>query len=190
MTKHFDTLRTSPWDPQFKWVDDVMEAADVINSWHEDYPDRVNRTMTIMLYWSNILPAKYKRQRPTTTETAVEPSLEDTVYPERWSLPISQPFLKSIHIDVFHDEDHKGKWREAEVVVGLHRPPDHTLVFKFMDELTEKTTIYDLDGLKDWYSDFEAIHPFFNGNGRVGGVVLSVYSYLLTGREKWLVPLQ
>lgn len=169
---HFDTLRTSPWEPEFKWVDDVMEAADVINSWHDDYPDRVNRTWTIMLYWAHVLPAKYPILRSV------------------WSLPISQPFLKSIHIDVFHDEEHKGKWREANVTVGLHRPPDYTLVPKFMNELTDKTTIYDLDGLKDWYSDFEACHPFLDGNGRVGGIVLSVYSYLLTGRERWLVPLQ
>lgn len=189
--RHFDTLRTSPWEPQFKWVDDVMEAADVINSWHEDYPDRVDRTMSIMLYWAHILPAKYKRKRPPTetSGSCFSMGIPDFAS-ERWSLPISQPFLKSIHVDIFNDVGHKGKWRESNVTVGLHRPPDYTLISKFMNELTDKTTIYNLDDLKDWYSDFETIHPFFDGNGRVGGVVLSVYSYLLTGRERWLVPLQ
>ena len=44
--------------------------------------------------------------------------------------------------------------------------------------------------LLDWYSDFETIHPFQDGNGRVGGVVVAVYSNLWSTEGKYLAPCQ
>jgi Fic family protein len=38
-----------------------------------------------------------------------------------------------------------------------------------------------------WYMLFETIHPFQDGNGRVGGIVVAIMSYSLY--RKYLIPI-
>ena len=33
--------------------------------------------------------------------------------------------------------------------------------------------VQNVDSLVKWYTDFETIHPFLDGNGRVGGIVVT-----------------
>jgi len=72
------------------------------------------------------------------------------------------------------------------VIVGLHRPPRAERVEKLMEELMSLYTISDLDTLVEWYKDFETIHPFQDGNGRVGGVMVAAYSHSLHPDQGWL----
>jgi fido (protein-threonine AMPylation protein) len=38
-----------------------------------------------------------------------------------------------------------------------------------------------VDNYLAWYQQFETIHPFIDGNGRVGGVVIAVLSFNVNG---------
>ncbi len=168
MTKHFDFLRNIPcWKPQFKWVEVARDSADLINSWHEDYPTRVEDTLDMMLSY--------------TVSVRVF-----GVYP----FHIRSLILQDIHSSIFQDNGDAGQWRQGEVTVGNHHPPDHLLVPKFMDELEHESVIKTIEDLTDWYSDLETIHPFRDGNGRVGGVVVAVVSKAFEHKKGWLTALQ
>ena len=58
MEQHFRHLRTSPWNPTFKWAEAISEAADMINRPHEDYPMRIPTTH--LAIESKVLPIDIK----------------------------------------------------------------------------------------------------------------------------------
>ena len=117
----FDSLRTTPWSPTFTWVNTLEDAADRINSFHEDYPTRVRRTASV-----------------------ISRGLTLAVYPD----------LLSIHREIFYADSHGGKFRQVNVRVGLHRPPDWELVPKLMDQLMQTyVEPFTLATLNAWYSD-------------------------------------
>lgn len=176
MTRKFDSLRTTPWNPTFTWVETALEAADRINSFHEDYPLRVNVTQQMLE-----LPF-----RGFPKEDASK------VYSEE----IQSLALGSIHWFVFNDHARPGQWREANVVVGglpaLHRPPDWELLPKLMYELEQhyQGKVRTVEDLQDWYEDMETIHPFIDGNGRVGGVIVATFAHARHPEKGWLAPNQ
>ncbi|KKL73459.1 hypothetical protein LCGC14_2074730 [marine sediment metagenome] len=158
---HFDRLRTAPWYPTFDWVRTADAAARKINIWHEDYPRRVEKTAGVL--YSLVVP----------------PS-------------VATSFLLTIHSIIFGDTSHGGQLREVHVIVGQHRPPAVEDVPELMRELEGAYLgkITDLEVLKDWYTDFETVHPFQDGNGRVGGVVVAVFSHYLHPDKGYLAPNQ
>ncbi len=158
---YFDHLRVASWHPTFDWVGTAEEAADRINIWHEDYPRRVEKTAGVL--YSLVVP----------------PS-------------VAASFLLTIHSIIFGDTYHGGQLRKGHVIVGQHRPPAVEDVPKLMEELEDAYLgkITDLEVLKDWYSDFETIHPFHDGNGRVGGVVVAAFSHYLHPDKGYLAPNQ
>ena len=44
----------------------------------------------------------------------------------------------------------------------------------------------DPDTLEKWYFDFETIHPYIDGNGRAGGVIIAGLSFHLN--HQFLTP--
>lgn len=98
--------------------------------------------------------------------------------------------LLLIHRYIFADWSFKGKWREVNVKVGTHLPPsclDIPSLMAKLESLYEATNLQDLTG---WYHDFETIHPFQDGNGRVGGVIVAAYAHKLHPYKGWLAPNQ
>lgn len=99
---------------------------------------------------------------------------------------VPSTFLKLIHLYVFGDTAHRGLWRIVDVRVGSHRPPDWQLVQHLMEDLEAEGEFDRITDLQRWYSDFETIHPFQDGNGRVGGIIVAVYSHALHPERGWL----
>ncbi len=171
---YFSSLRTIPWEPNFEWVDTIEEAADKINQPHEDYPKRVDNTVIqierVVSYCSEYSEDTFLNERP----------------------PILSLLLKMIHYGIFHDTSFAGEFRTHDVTVGLHHPPDAEQLDKLMNqlELLYEEQEIDIDMLKEWYNDFETIHPFEDGNGRTGGVIIAAYSHHLDEQGRWLAPSQ
>jgi len=98
--------------------------------------------------------------------------------------------LLTIHEYIFTDKSFKGKWRDVNVVVGDHHPPRALDTPELMNALASSYLISNLEVLLEWYKDFEAIHPFEDGNGRVGGVIVAVHAHAFQPERGWLAPNQ
>ncbi len=68
--------------------------------------------------------------------------------------------------------DWAGKYRTVDVMVGGRRCPDWSEVRYRMDKLLLTHPI-DEDVIKDWHIAFEAVHPFRDGNGRAGRIIMN-----------------
>lgn len=168
MPRHFDFLRIIPWEPKFEWVSSIEEAADLINKPHEDYPKRVKATAEEIHYWSRLGGIF-----APTPETGV-----------------TNNFLSQIHGVVFRDQSFSGKFREVDVRVGNHHPPEHEKIIKLMEELRYcYPNIKTIERLIEWAYDFLTIHPFQDGNGRVSGIVMAIISHQLNPESGWLAPI-
>lgn len=170
---YFDTLRIIPFEPTFDWMNTIDEVADKINQPHEDYPQRVEATAIQLLKVLQFFKA----------------TKDKLIYEIP---PISNLILKTIHSKIFKDLKSAGNWRNNNVTVGLHGPPKWENLDKLMEqlELLYEDKEITLDVLKEWYIDFETIHPFEDGNGRVGGVIVAAYSHILHPEKGWLGPNQ
>ena len=160
--------RFDNWSPEFSWVLNPIRCAKAINLPHEDYPDRVSATLfcLIRLFQGH----------------------KDTV----GGLSIPNNILKDLHGIMFVDEPFTGQFRNRNVTVSTYWPPSYTLVTTYMKELEYKyQSIDSIEELESWYYDFESIHPFQDGNGRVGGVVVGAFSRIIRPFGGfWLSPNQ
>jgi len=168
--------------PKFTWSEDVNEVADKINRPHEDYPLRVGKTKEIIEEYliGNLNPKS---------------GLGET-----WR--ISEREIKEMHSilfggDGFNDKHIlRGDYRKTNVTVGKHTPPEPLQLTYLMSRITpveignnERKAFFvqNEEDLIRWYQLFETIHPFQDGNGRIGGIVVSIMSYSLY--RKYLMPI-
>lgn len=92
----------------------------------------------------------------------------------------------SVHSYIFKGSNIAvGKYRTHSVTVGAHTPPEAIHIPELISNIFPVSTS---DNLEEWYSLFQTIHPYADGNGRVGGVVIAVLSKLKSGR--FLTPKQ
>ena len=107
----------------------------------------------------------------------------------------------SVHHWVFNDTTHAGNYRNINVKVGDHNYPHPSVLESMMSDLVlvhkeklEGNIIRgqrnSIEELTDWYSDFETIHPFEDGNGRVGGIIVALFSHKWFSEKRYLVPYQ
>lgn len=97
--------------------------------------------------------------------------------------PISEEDVLSLHRLFFLqiDPENAGKYRRENVVItGTdYLPPDYPAVPRMMKNYIEKIDVNDPDRhpverSSDLHAEFEEIHPFIDGNGRIGRLLLSL----------------
>ena len=153
----------SEWNPVLTHVNTLEEAADNINFPHEDYPQFVNSTLETMK--------------------------EVTIWLKDGDL--TERDIKMVHQMCMKDKEYLrlGDYRMTDVMVGDElEPPQPYMIPALMMSICPVGTDYqkDEESITKWYKELETIHPFEDGNGRVGGIILAVLTHLVSG--KFLVP--
>ena len=97
---------------------------------------------------------------------------------------ISTSLILEIHKIAFrHLYDWAGKWRTTNILVGQLEPPQPhqviQLMYQFADNLNFKMTVAEtreehIDCLLYAHHEFIRIHPFNNGNGRTGRILMNL----------------
>lgn len=165
----FADLRHNSWQPRFHWEYTTGQTADRINLPHEDYPRRVGDTERALIMAMN------RNQNHLQERGRI--------------LPITLELLREVHCTIFPDHGQQaGQWRRLDVRVADHLAPSHQLMDGLMRQLEQHYLERELrlQDLRHWYFDFETIHPFRDGNGRVGGVIIAALSFPAGG--KFLTP--
>jgi fido (protein-threonine AMPylation protein) len=146
------------FNPKFYTTNDLNECANQINLPHEDYPILVDVTKEIIE-----LGIKNNKTELTLNDILAFHSLLFREYNPK-------------HILI-------GKFRLVEVTVAENKTPHP---WKLPELMFQIMPVNVNSNLKDWYKNFQLIHPFHDGNGRIGGIVIAILSFLKEG--KFLVP--
>ena len=94
--------------------------------------------------------------------------------------PFSEKVIKDIHSLVLMDRpEDKGVYRRMPVRImgAYHEPPQPYLVPIQMEQLMneqKKTRRHSIENAALFHLDFEGIHPFIDGNGRTGRLILNL----------------
>ena len=96
--------------------------------------------------------------------------------------PLKERVIKDIHsLILMNDANNKGVYRSVPVrILGAnHTPPQPYLVPVQMEQLianyeTMKREKHIIEAIAEFHLRFEGIHPFIDGNGRTGRLVLNL----------------
>ena len=94
-----------------------------------------------------------------------------------------------VHNTVFAHAHHAGRFRQVPVRIGNFLPPKPDLLPRLMENLEAAYADAqpDAETLASWYTDFETIHPFQDGNGRVGGIIVAALNRN-NDPSQWMTP--
>lgn len=98
------------------------------------------------------------------------------------NIPISESVIKKIHFLVLADKkDDRGVYRRVPVrIMGAYTEPvqPYLIESKIQELLIEnekqKDTMNDIDRIALFHLKFEGIHPFIDGNGRTGRLLMNL----------------
>jgi Fic family protein len=98
------------------------------------------------------------------------------------SEPLTERTIKDIHtLVLMSDAMHKGAYRSVPVAIlgAAHTPPPPYTVIRKMEELladydTIKRDRHVVEAIAEFHLRFEGIHPFIDGNGRTGRLVMNL----------------
>lgn len=95
------------------------------------------------------------------------------------SVELSEHLIREIHsLVLVHDSQKRGKYRNVGVRVGGDVPPDSFLVPELMSQLVNEyntnSELHLLEKISKFHLDFEKIHPFADGNGRTGRLIINL----------------
>lgn len=95
-------------------------------------------------------------------------------------VPLSESVIKQIHYLVLADKkDDRGVYRRVPVRIAgaKHEPVQPYLIQSEMEQLLEtyrSSTEHIIPGLARFHIEFEGIHPFIDGNGRTGRLLVNL----------------
>ena len=100
------------------------------------------------------------------------------------SIPISKRFIRAIHQSLIQHAQYEnrnvvpGEFRNVNVRVGSYRPPEFQFVLDLMSDLEKyiqnnEINISPIVEIGIIHAQFERIHPFADGNGRIGRLLIS-----------------
>ena len=95
---------------------------------------------------------------------------------------LTERIIKEIHtLVLMNDTQHKGTYRGVPVIVrgALHTPPQPYLVAPQMETLftdydNMKRDKHIIEAIAEFHLRFEGIHPFIDGNGRTGRLIINL----------------
>jgi Fic family protein len=98
------------------------------------------------------------------------------------NVELSEKVIKDIHTLVLMDKPHnRGVYRRIPVTIvgAMHEPPQPYLVPKMMEQLideycNEMKDKHIIEKTARFHLKFEGIHPFIDGNGRTGRLILNL----------------
>lgn len=96
--------------------------------------------------------------------------------------PLTEKNIKDIHsLVLMNDAQNRGVYRRLPVTIvgALHTPPQPYLVAIQMEQLLQdyaelKQTHHIIEAVSIFHLRFEGIHPFIDGNGRTGRLILNL----------------
>ena len=96
--------------------------------------------------------------------------------------PLTESVIKNIHsLVLMRDAENKGRYRSVPVRImgSTHTPPQPYLVPVAMEQLIENYAKWQkeqhiLEAIARMHLEFESIHPFIDGNGRTGRLLLEL----------------
>lgn len=96
-------------------------------------------------------------------------------------VPLEEKIIKEIHSLVLIDRPgDKGVYRRIPVRImgAAHEPPQPYIIPKKIEQLIEdcnkkRGTMHPLERIAWFHLVFEGIHPFIDGNGRTGGLIMN-----------------
>ena len=98
------------------------------------------------------------------------------------SAPLSEMIIKDIHtLVLMNDRENRGRYRNMGVTIwgAIHTPPQPYLIFSEMERLVAeyaemKSGKHIIEAVAEFHLRFEGIHPFIDGNGRTGRLILNL----------------
>jgi len=96
------------------------------------------------------------------------------------NVPLSQKSIRDIHaLVLMNDAKNRGSYRKypVEILGATHMPPPPEQVPIMMSELIDSyknDTRHPIEKIADFHIKFERIHPFIDGNGRSGRLLLNL----------------
>ena len=96
-------------------------------------------------------------------------------------VPFSESIIKQIHTLVLMDRpEDRGVYRRIPVRImgAYHTPPEPVVVPEQMEKLIKefsKKKLHPIESATLFHLKFEGIHPFVDGNGRTGRLILNLF---------------
>lgn len=87
---------------------------------------------------------------------------------------LTKPIVQDVHRVIMQGllKEHIGDWRPYDVRVSVYECPSWLVIPEMMDDWFNDMKVWqDLDP-KECHINFERIHPFVDGNGRVGRMLM------------------